>query len=46
MSTEQHLGRARDGTEVDRRRTYVAVLGLEMLVIAALWAIGRYFGSL
>ena len=26
-------------------RTYVAVLAIEVLVLLALWAAGRYFGS-
>lgn len=46
MSTDQNLGRAHDGTEADRRRTYVGVLALEAFVVAVLWAIGRYFGRL
>lgn len=27
----------------DRRATYLAVLALEVLVVAALWAFGAYF---
>jgi hypothetical protein len=29
----------------DRSRLYLAVIGVETLVIAALWAFGWYFGS-
>ena len=46
MSTAPNLGQTLDGSEVDRRRTYLAVIALEILVVAALWAVGRYFGSL
>jgi hypothetical protein len=46
VTAPPNLGQTRDGSEVDRRRTYAAVLGLEILVVAVLWAIGRYFGSL
>jgi hypothetical protein len=46
VSTEQDLGREHDGTEADRRLTYVGVLALEAFVVAVLWAIGRYFGHL
>jgi hypothetical protein len=46
VTTAPNLGRAGTEPEIDRRRTYAAVIGLEILVIAALWAFGRYFGSL
>jgi hypothetical protein len=46
MSAAPNLGQSTGEPEVDRRRTYAAVIGLEVLVIAALWAFGRYFGSL
>jgi hypothetical protein len=46
VTTSPNLGQTRDGSEVDRRRTYAAVLALELFVVAALWAVGRYFGSL
>ncbi|MCX6549400.1 MAG: hypothetical protein NTY02_00070 [Acidobacteria bacterium] len=46
MTANQNLGHTLDGSEVDRRKTYLGVLALEVLVIAALWALGRYFGSL
>jgi hypothetical protein len=46
MTAVPNLGQSTGEPEVDRRRTYAAVLGLEILVIAALWAFGRYFGSL
>ena len=46
MTTAPDLGKVRGENEVDRRRTYIAVLGLEILVVAALWALGRYFGSI
>jgi hypothetical protein len=46
MSATPNLGQSTGEPEVDRRKTYAAVLGLEVLVIAALWAFGRYFGSL
>jgi hypothetical protein len=31
--------------EAPMTRTYAAVLALEVLVLAALWAAGRYFGA-
>jgi hypothetical protein len=46
VTTAPDLGQVRGKGEVDRRRTYLAVLGLEILVVAALWALGRYFGSI
>ena len=46
MSASPNLGHAGSEPEIDRRRTYASVIGLEILVIAALWAFGRYFGSL
>ena len=46
MTADRNLGQRGREPEIDRRRTYVAVIGLEVLVIAALWAFGRYFGSL
>jgi hypothetical protein len=42
----QNLGQRWHEPEIDRRWSYVAIIGLEILVIAALWAFGRYFGSL
>jgi hypothetical protein len=32
-------------TEPDRTRLYLGVVVVETLVILALWAFGRYFGS-
>jgi hypothetical protein len=32
--------------EPSMTRTYVQVLALEVLVLLALWAAGRYFGSI
>ncbi len=29
----------------DRRRTFIAVIALEAVVIVALWLFGRYFGT-
>jgi len=46
MSDAPNLGHAGSEPEIDRRRTYAAVILLEIVVVAALWAIGRYFGSL
>jgi hypothetical protein len=46
VTADQNLGQRSREPEIDRRWTYMAVVGLEVLVIAALWAFGRYFGSL
>ena len=46
MTGNQNLGQAGPVPEIDRRRTYAAVIAIEILVVAALWAFGRYFGSL
>jgi hypothetical protein len=46
VTSDQDLGRGGRDVEVSRRRTYVAVVCVEVLVILALWAFGRYFGSL
>jgi hypothetical protein len=35
----------RDGEERSMTRTYATVLAVEVLVLLALWAAGRYFGS-
>ncbi len=38
-------GQAAPSGDTDRRRTYIAVVVLEALVIAALWAFSSHFGS-
>lgn len=45
-TTRGNLGRTAQAGEADRRRTYVAVALVELVVVLALWAFGRYFGSL
>jgi len=40
------LGDTPEAGEINRRGTYLAVVLLEVVVVAALWAFGRYFGSL
>ena len=46
MNGDQSLGRIEHASETDRRTTYAAVIAFEVFVVAALWAFGRYFGSL
>lgn len=46
MSNEPNLGQTPHAGEADRRWTYLAVAAVELVVIFALWAFGRYFGSL
>ena len=46
MTNGENLGETPDAGEADRRRTYLAVALVEVVVIFALWAFGRYFGSL
>ena len=46
MTADRNLGERHGEPDIGRRRTYAAVIGLEVFVIAALWAFGRYFGSL
>jgi hypothetical protein len=40
------LGDTPQDGEPDRRRTYIAVALVELVVILGLWSFGRYFGSL
>ena len=46
MTTQGNLGESPHAGESDRRRTYLAVALVELVVVLALWAFGRYFGSL
>jgi hypothetical protein len=46
MTSGGNLGETPEAGEADRRRTYLAVALVELVVILALWAFGRYFGSL
>jgi hypothetical protein len=46
MTADSNLGERGQEPEIDRRKTYTAVIVLEILVVTALWAFGRYFGSL
>ncbi len=34
-----------DAPHRDRRRTFIAVVAVEAVVIVALWLFGRYFGT-
>jgi hypothetical protein len=46
MTNDTNLGETPHAGEADRRRTYLGVALVELMVILALWAFGRYFGSL
>lgn len=46
MTNQGNLGDTPQAGEPDRRRTYLAVALVELMVILSLWAFGRYFGSL
>ena len=45
MSTPEVLDRTHQDDDLDRRRTYWAVILIEMAVITALWAFSRYFSG-
>jgi hypothetical protein len=45
VSAPKILDRTHQDDDLDRRRTYVAVIVLEAIVIAALWAFSRYFSA-
>jgi len=46
VTTQGNLGKTPQAGESNRRRTYLAVALVELLVVLALWAFGHYFGSL
>jgi hypothetical protein len=45
-TTRGNLGKTPHAGEANRWRTYLAVALVELVVVLALWAFGRYFGSL